>query len=489
MDPDSARQVRKSRDTPTPGSLVADKYRILRTLGEGGMGVVVEARHVHLDQRVAIKFLRGPQADDANNVMRFQREARAAAKVKSDHVAQIYDVGMLDDGTRYLVMEYLEGCDLADEIARNGRLPVEHACGIAVQLLDAISRAHEVGIVHRDLKPENIFLVHQADGSRRVKVVDFGISKLDDTKGALKLTGTSDLMGTPLYMAPEQMATPELVDGRADIWSIGCVLYEMLSGQRPFDAESMPEICTRVMSQDPRHLCDVASDIPPGLGETVMRCLLRDVAARMPSAAELSALLHPYVSATSVVSRSFISGISPISVRTMGANTGGFRDRTQTLGDVDFTPKRTRFLPWLAGILLMVAGLLGAAAMGFLPVPWQGMFLGAAEGAAEVPAVGAAQAAESTSMGVKEAEGDAGADANAETPAGELGIPPGGEKGAAPSEGAAPSALSEGAAPKKQPRRPATVPLRSTVPASSSEQRKPTVAAPYEEFAEFGGRR
>lgn len=479
VDPDSAQRAPKSGVTPTPGALIAGKYRILRTLGEGGMGIVVEAHHLHLDQRVAIKFLRGREALDERNVMRFRREARAAAKVKSDHVAQIYDVGMLDDGTRYLVMEYLEGCDLAFEIERAGRLPIGQACSIAVQILDAISRAHEVGIVHRDLKPENIFLVHLSDGSRRVKVLDFGISKLDDTKGSLKLTGTSDLMGTPLYMAPEQMATPELVDGRADIWSIGCVLYEMLTGQLPFEAQSMPELCRLVMSHDPRHLCDVSPDAPPALGETVMRCLKRDVDERIASADELSALLFPYAVGPSATSRSFISGSSEIPYQTVNTRMSGIRELTQTTAEADSTRPRRRVLTWALGVLGFVGVLLGAAAWDLLPVELGRTFIGAADGAHEAPAVGAAQASErGAAHGAEEdgqsVEADPSTDLRSETANAEK-APERIES--VPSESKRVPRPSVGTLPKKTADEPTHLPDRKSV------------AAPYDDFAEFGGRR
>ena len=279
---------------PEVGTLVADTYRVEKVLGNGGMGVVVAARHEVLDQLVAIKFLQGKLAEDHAAVERFRREARVAAKVRSDFVPHVFDVGRLSSGERFLVMEYLDGHDVGEELERRGRFSVHDACMFALQALDAIGRAHAAGIVHRDLKPANLFLAKQRDGSLEVRVLDFGISKQLHQSDLLRLTTESELMGSPLYMPPEQVVTPEQVDARADIWSMGVVLYEMLAGCLPYEAETLPEICTKLMQEDPTPLSRVAPDLPGDLCDLIMRCLVRDPERRLPNARALALGLLPY---------------------------------------------------------------------------------------------------------------------------------------------------------------------------------------------------
>lgn len=275
------------------GEVLADKYRIDRVLGEGGMGVVVAAHHLELDQPVAIKFLLDNLATSEEGAERFRREARAAAKIQSDHVVRVLDVGLLPNGTRYMVMEYLDGHDLSEELQRSGPLGVERAVAYVLEALDAVGQAHAAGIVHRDLKPANLFLARRADGSSRVKVLDFGISKSMSTGSVeqLSLTRTSAWMGSPLYMAPEQMQSARDVDGRADIWSIGAILYELIAGQPPYQAESLPQLCNLLLTSDPAPLSSVRPDVPAAVNDVVMRCLSRDITRRWQNVPELTAAL------------------------------------------------------------------------------------------------------------------------------------------------------------------------------------------------------
>src|SRR5687768_2291671 len=197
------------------GDILVGKYRVERVLGLGGMGVVVAAQHLGLDQRVAIKFLFPEAFSHPEALLRFDREARAAAKIKSEHVARVTDVGTLENGAPYMVMEYLEGEDLAEYLRREGALRVEEAVQLVLQACEAIDEAHKLGIVHRDLKPANLFCIQKADGSRTIKVLDFGISKLTHSVPATRgmaMTGASAMMGSPLYMSPEQMRSPRTVD-------------------------------------------------------------------------------------------------------------------------------------------------------------------------------------------------------------------------------------------------------------------------------------
>jgi len=236
------------------------------------MGVVVLARHLEIDQPVAIKFLVGDAPPNA--LERFMREAKAAALVKSEHVCRVYDFGRLESGEPYIVMEYLEGTDLCDKITSDGPQPVQAAVGWIVEACDALSSAHAQGIVHRDLKPANLFLQesHDGTGATTLKVVDFGISKLP-TQGAL--TSTAVMMGSPFYMSPEQLESSRDVDGRSDIWSLGIVLYELLTGSPPFNADSLVQLAVQAREREPERPTKLRPDLPPALEAVILKCLAK----------------------------------------------------------------------------------------------------------------------------------------------------------------------------------------------------------------------
>ncbi len=278
------------------GDLVAGKYRIGRVLGVGGMGVVVAAQHEQLEQPVAIKFVRDDALDNDDAVERFLREARSAARLRSEHVARVLDVGRLESGAPYMVMEFLEGSDLSKALTRDGPMAVDTAAGLMLQVCEAVAEAHSAGIVHRDLKPENLFLTKTVGGTPKVKVLDFGVSKSmrlgDDSKR--KLTGTRAMLGSPLYMAPEQMRSSRDVDARTDVWSLGVVLFELLTGRSPFEAETMPELCLKIVNEPPTPLVSLRPVIPPGLAAVVDRCLEKDRTRRYANAAELALALEPF---------------------------------------------------------------------------------------------------------------------------------------------------------------------------------------------------
>jgi eukaryotic-like serine/threonine-protein kinase len=271
------------------GDLLAGKYRVERTLGSGGMGVVVAAWHVELEQRVALKLLRPEVAENADAAERFRREARAAVKIKSEHVARVLDVGTLDDGVSFMVMEYLEGNDLGDELKRTGPLAVAEAVEYLLQACEAVAEAHAAGIVHRDLKPANLFIASRPDGSRAVKVLDFGISKsLGESPEALSLTATSSMIGSPLYMSPEQMRSARDVDARTDIWSLGAILYQMLAGRPPYVADTMPQLCAALINDTPPSLESFRNDLPRGIDQVVSGCLKKERTRRCSTVAELA---------------------------------------------------------------------------------------------------------------------------------------------------------------------------------------------------------
>jgi serine/threonine protein kinase len=276
------------------GDVVAGKYRVDRVLGEGGMGIVVAATHQHLDQRVALKCLLPSVAMRPEIVQRFIREARAAVKIQSEHVARVLDVGTLESGLPYMVMEYLEGEDLAQVIARRGPLPVQEAVGYVLQACEAVAEAHALGIVHRDLKPANLFLAKRPSGQPTIKVLDFGISKVPSTSKEVALTSSTGIMGSPGYMSPEQMMATIQADARSDIWSFGIVLHEMLTCELPFDGDTMPEIVAAVLQKPHARLAASRTDTPSGVQDVVDRCLEKDPARRYGNVAELARALAPF---------------------------------------------------------------------------------------------------------------------------------------------------------------------------------------------------
>src|SRR5580698_7104571 len=238
------------------GDLLAGKYRVERVLGAGGMGIVVAARHIELEQLVAIKFVRDEAIGSEDAVQRFLREARAAVKLKSEHVARVLDVGKLESGAPYMVMEYLEGSDLGKVLTDFGPSSLEAAADWVLQACEAVAEAHAAGIVHRDLKPENLFLARTVGGVMKIKVLDFGVSKaMAGSNGdLLGLTRTRAMLGSPLYMAPEQMRSSRDVDARCDVWALGVVLFQMLTRRWPFEADTMPALCLKVVSEPPMSL-------------------------------------------------------------------------------------------------------------------------------------------------------------------------------------------------------------------------------------------
>ncbi|MEO7731000.1 MAG: protein kinase [Kofleriaceae bacterium] len=264
------------------GSVLLGKYRVDSIIGRGGMGLVVKAWHLGLEEDVAIKLLRDDLVIADETIARFIREAQAAVKLKSEHVARITDVGTLDDGKPYMVMELLEGQDIGQLLTERGRLLPSLAIDLVIQACEALAEAHSLGIVHRDIKPTNLFLTSRPDGSLLLKVLDFGISK-SPAGAELSLTQTWSMLGSPAYMSPEQMRSARHVDGRTDIWSLGAVLYEAVEGHLPFLAESFSEMCVMVAVDPPTPM----TAAPPELAAIITRCLTKDPAQRYANVAEL----------------------------------------------------------------------------------------------------------------------------------------------------------------------------------------------------------
>ncbi len=276
-----------------PGTVLAGKYRVLRTIGRGGMGVVVEALHMQLDERVALKFLLPEFAFRPDFAERFVREARAAVKIKGEHVTKVSDVGTLETGAPYMVMELLDGTDLSNLLQSHGPMALHDAVDFVIQGCEALAEAHQAGIVHRDIKPANLFLARRNDGSSLVKVLDFGISKIvgGTTDGLTKTTAT---MGSALYMAPEQMRQAKSVDHRADIYAMGITLYELLAGKQPYLADTLPELCALVLTGTPTPLREVRPDLPPVFATVLERSYEREREQRYQTIAEFAFALAPY---------------------------------------------------------------------------------------------------------------------------------------------------------------------------------------------------
>jgi eukaryotic-like serine/threonine-protein kinase len=281
------------------GQILAGKFRVERVLGVGGMGVVVAARHIELDSRVALKFLLPALLSNQEAVSRFAREARAAVRIQNEHVARVSDVGTLGNGAPYMVMEFLEGRDLSKWLEQQGPLSAEQAVDFVLQASVAVADAHSLGIIHRDLKPANLFCVRRSDGQFVIKVLDFGISKLTDAgRGSepprASVTQTAALMGSPLYMSPEQMRSAKDVDARTDIWALGIILFQLLAGRAPFFGETVTEVAVQVGSDPPPPLGGFRSDVPQGLEAVIFRCLEKDRRNRYANVAELALALLPF---------------------------------------------------------------------------------------------------------------------------------------------------------------------------------------------------
>jgi serine/threonine-protein kinase len=275
------------------GEMLRGKYRVERVIGRGGMGTVLLCTNVRLGQRVAVKVLNAAARDKPHVVERFAREARIAAKIQSDHVVRILDVDDTDEGDPFLVMELLHGSDLARVLAKEGAMPIPRAVDVILQACEGIAEAHARGIVHRDLKPANLFVAEKPDGSRVVKLLDFGISKYEAGED-LALTDTTTIVGSPLYMSPEQLLASKDVDARTDLWSLGVVIYQLVSGSLPFESSTSTSLAARIAASTPAPLSEVVPDVPRALEVIVMRCLEKELAKRWGSVGELAHALAPF---------------------------------------------------------------------------------------------------------------------------------------------------------------------------------------------------
>jgi eukaryotic-like serine/threonine-protein kinase len=275
------------------GHIIAYKYWIEKVIGHGGMGVIHQAQHLRLGQRVAIKVMRPALMGIAGMTTRFLREARAASQVKSEHVCRVLDIDMLPSGMPYIVFEHLEGLDLAELLRTAGPLPIAEAARYLVEACDAIAETHRLGIVHRDLKPSNLFLATWCNGRRIIKVLDYGISKTYSAD-ARESTRTGITLGSPQYMAPEQVQPGRHFSGRVDIWGLGAILYALLAGQPPFKAPTVEDVCRLVLLAEPPPLVLFRPELPQELAAIVERCLRKNPDERFATADDLARALLPF---------------------------------------------------------------------------------------------------------------------------------------------------------------------------------------------------
>ena len=315
---------------PAPGTVLLGKYLVDSLIGEGGMGAVIKCRHLDLDEFVAIKCLLPEMMARTDIVARFLREAKAAVKLKGEHVARVLDVGRLADQIPYIVMEYLDGADLGAIVKHYGAQDPAVATDLMLQACEAIAEAHSLGIIHRDIKASNFFVTQPPNHPPVLKVLDFGIATAPE--GTSDLTSTQSVIGTPAYMAPEQMRSSRTADARSDIWSMGVVLYELLEGKRPFLSEAYSELCLKVGMDPPEPM--VAPHVPDGLRAVVLKCLEKPVEQRYQSAAELAFDLMPYAT-DAVAARALVEQCA----RLLGRRSAkGYDHRAPRAGGSDVTP-------------------------------------------------------------------------------------------------------------------------------------------------------
>lgn len=358
-----------------PGDRIADKYIFERELGRGGMGRVVAARHVELDALVAIKFLLPGRASDERSLARFRQEARAALRIKSEHVAHVLDIGKLPDATPFIVMEYLDGQNLADHLARQGPLPVAEAVGLLLQACEALAEAHALGIVHRDLKPGNLFLCRKGTGSTTLKVMDFGVSKVDWRAEDLERTGwttrTGAVVGSPSYMAPEQIRESKSVDHRADIWSLGVLLFELVTDRRPFENQSAGGLLSAILDAPPLPLSAVWTRAPAGLQSVIERALCKDVDARYPSVSAFRDAIRAFAScsdrfeidsATKLGGTTTTAAVSGPAPRREAAPAPAAREKTLSAPQPRSGVRARLWIPLGLGVIAVALGGLGLRA-------------------------------------------------------------------------------------------------------------------------------
>jgi serine/threonine-protein kinase len=280
------------------GQIIEGKYRIVRLLGEGGMGAVYEGENVRIHRRVAIKVLHPSAAANVDAVQRFEREAQAAGRIGSDHIVEVLDLGNLPEGDRFMVMEFLDGESLSQRIQGRGRLAPQEAAHLMVQLLEGLGSAHGAGIIHRDLKPDNVYLIRSKRGQADfVKILDFGISKFNklNKDSGMSMTRTGAVMGTPYYMSPEQAKGSKDMDHRSDVYSAGVILYEAITGQVPFNAETFNELIFKIVLETPPPPTQFVPGLDPAFSSIMQKAMAREPSDRFQSAQDFASALQGWL--------------------------------------------------------------------------------------------------------------------------------------------------------------------------------------------------
>ncbi len=363
----------------TVGQIIDSKYRIIRLLGEGGMGAVYEGQNVRIGHRVAIKVLHSSIATRGDVLQRFEREAQAASKIGSDHIVEVYDLGELPDGARYMVMEYLEGENLSARVQKSLRMTAAEVAPMMLELLDGLGAAHAAGIVHRDLKPDNIFLVrNKKTGKDFVKIVDFGVSKFSQgsADAAMSMTSTGAVIGTPYYMSPEQAKGSKHTDHRSDLYSVGVVLFECVTGQVPFQADTFNELMFKIVLEPPPDPEALAQGLDPRFSAIIKKAMTRDPAARYQDAAAFQQALADWMASAGLAANTLAlappprapmgslpevssTGVNPTSAPHLSATAGSLPGAASTP-----TPPRARSrAPLLVGGVVGVLALAGVVAL------------------------------------------------------------------------------------------------------------------------------
>jgi serine/threonine protein kinase len=469
----------------SPGDVIADKYEIIKLIGSGGMGYVVSATHVELGHQVALKFLRPELLVHRDLVARFAKEARTAVMIKSEHVARVFDVGTLPDAGPFIAMELLEGQDLGRLVSARGPLPIEAAIDYIMQACEALATAHALGIVHRDIKPDNLFLSRTVPGVDVIKVLDFGISKLglpESPSSQRRMTVRStSAVGSPTYMSPEQIRAADDVDARADVWALGCVLHELLSGVPAFDAPSLTQLAAKILERPPAPLCSLKPELPAELGAVVAHCLDKDPTRRYQNVGELAAALCPFAAPRSrIVAERCRHVLDPTAI---------FEDVDETTGPVSWNGVNTGLdatSPSAVSTIERVTVVarrvvrdkrrlvpLGATAVLVLALgTWRTLSAGSA-----APAMASQTFLTAPGPGTEPSVAEAIAEAPLQNAAESENAPPSGDVVGVVAEASAP-AIAEPetrAVPRVVPRRPSPAVRPKTAPASSSAMSEPDV--------------
>jgi eukaryotic-like serine/threonine-protein kinase len=341
------------------GTILEGKYELIKLIGEGGMGAVYEAKHRLIGRRLAVKFLHSQYTSNEEVVIRFQREAQAAAAIGHDNIIEVTDMGQTTEGAPFLVMEYLDGFDVRELLAEVECLSTEQAAHIMVQSLSALQAAHNAGIIHRDLKPENIYLIEKSDKKDYVKLLDFGISKFRslETEGMKGLTQTGTVLGTPYYMSPEQARGDQNIGPKSDIYAMGVILFQMLTGTLPFDAPNYNALLIKILTEDPPDPLDIKPDLPGDMVETIRIAMSRDIDDRFADCSVFRERLLPYVPGASTAFQTKMSSASRTAVRAALSTTSTPLEMTRSGG---LSPRRRNVAPIVLGALSVAAAAVGA---------------------------------------------------------------------------------------------------------------------------------